>query len=67
VMSVSVCLSAGDHIFGSTCPIFTKFVMRITHGLLWLRCDTLRISGFVDDVIFAYKVGLLDIATRLRP
>ena len=26
----------------------------------------LRISGFMDDVIFAHKLRLLDIATRLR-
>ena len=28
--------------------------------LLWLRIDTLRISGFMDDVIFAHKLRLLD-------
>ena len=28
--------------------------------------DVLRISGFMDDVIFAHKLRLLDIATRLR-
>jgi len=28
--------------------------------------DVLRISGFMDDVIFAHKVRLLDIAPRLR-
>jgi len=37
VMSVSVCLcvclSDGDHIFGTTCPIFSKFIVRITFGL----------------------------------
>jgi len=34
--------------------------------LLWRRSDTLRISGFADDVIFAHKLRLLDVAARLR-
>ena len=44
--------------------------VHVTYGrgsvLLWRRNDTLRISGFVDDVIFAHKLRLLDVATRLR-
>ena len=28
-------------------------------------CYTLRISGFMDDVIFAHKLRLLDVAARL--
>jgi len=28
--------------------------------------DTLRISGFMDDVIFAHKLRLLDVTARLR-
>jgi len=67
---VSVCLSVRDHIFfGTTRPIFTNF-LQVTYGrgsaLLWRRGDTLRISGFVDDVIFAHKLRLLEIAARLR-
>ena len=57
---LSVCLSVRDHIFGTTSPIFTKFFVRVTFGrgsvLLRRRSDTLRISGFVDDVIFAHKL-----------
>jgi len=34
--------------------------------LLWWRSDMLRISGFVDDVIFVHKLKLLDVAARLR-
>jgi len=34
--------------------------------LLWRRSDMLRISGFVNDVIFAHKLRLLDVAARLR-
>jgi len=31
-LSVSVCLSVRDHIFGTTRPIFTKFFVHVTHG-----------------------------------
>jgi len=63
-MSVSVCLcvclSVRDHIFGTTRPIFTKFFVHVSYGrgsvLLWRRSDMLRISGFVDDVIFAHQL-----------
>ena len=45
--------------------------VRVTYGrgsvLLWRRSDMLRISGFMNDVIFAYKLRLLDVAARLRP
>jgi len=51
-LSVSVCVSVRDHIFGTTRPIFTYF-KRVTCGrgsvLLWRRSDMLRISGFMDD------------------
>jgi len=69
VMRVSVCLSVCDHIFGTTRPIFNKSFVYVSYGrgsvLLWRRSDVLRISGFVDDVVFAYKLRLLDIAARL--
>ena len=63
-MGVSVCLSVcvyvRDHISGITRPIITKFFMHVTYGrgsgLLARRKDKLRISGFVDDVIFAHKL-----------
>jgi len=35
-LSVSVCLSVHDHIFGTTCPIFTKFFMHVTYGRGWV-------------------------------
>jgi len=81
-MSMSVCLSAClflclcvclfvcDHIFGTTHPIVTKFFVHVTYSrgsvLLWQLSDKLRISGFVDDVISAHSLRLLDVATRLR-
>ena len=60
-----MCLSVRDHIFGTTRPSFTKFFVLVTHGrgsiLLWSRSDKLRISGFMDDVIFADMLRLLDV------
>jgi len=39
--------------------------MHVTHGrgsvLIWRRSDTLRISRFANDVVFAYKLKLLDV------
>jgi len=41
-------------------PIFTTFFLLVSDGrgsvLLWRRSDTLLISGFMDDVIFAHKL-----------
>ena len=61
---VSACVSVLDHIFGTTRPIFTKF-LHVTYGrasvLLLRRSDTLCTSGFMNDVIFAHKPRLLDV------
>jgi len=55
-----VCLSVRDHISGTTCLIFTRFLCVLPiygrGSVLWRRSDTLRISGFADDVIFAHKL-----------
>jgi len=44
--------------------------MHVTYGrdsvLLWLRSDTLCTSGFVDDIMFAHKPRLFDIAAQLK-
>jgi len=75
-MSVSVCLSVclcvclsaitSPELHVRSSPIF----VHVTYGrgsvLLWQRSDNLRISGFVDDVIFAHKLRLLDVAARPR-
>ena len=59
-VSVCVCMSVCDLIFGTTRPSFTSFFMRVTYGrgsvLLWRRSDTLRVSGFMDDVTFTLKL-----------
>jgi len=67
-MSVSVCVH--DHISGTTRPIFTKLFVHFTYGrgsvLLWRRSDMLCVSGFVDNVEFAHKPRLLDVAAQLK-
>jgi len=73
-MSVSVCVCVCvfvlDHIFGTTRPIFTKFFVHVACGcgsvLLRRHSDMLCTSGFMDDVIFAHKPRLLDVAAQLQ-
>ena len=54
---VCVCACSRSYLW-ITRPIFTKFFVHVTCGcgsiLLWWCSDTLRISGFVDYVIFAH-------------
>jgi len=74
VISVSVCLCVclyvRDHISGTTRPIFTNFFTHIPYGrrsvLFWRHSDALCNSGFMDDVTFAHKPTLLDVATQLK-
>ena len=46
------------------------FFVHVTYGsgsvLLWRRSDTLCTSSFTDDVIFAHKRRLLDVAAQLK-
>ena len=60
-LSVCLCSSVRDHIFGATRPIFTKCSVHVTYGRGSassdsIDSDTLRISGFVDDVISAHAL-----------
>ena len=47
-----------------------QIVVHVTYGrgsdLPWRRSDTLCTSGFTDDVIFAHKPRLLDVAVQLK-
>jgi len=69
-LSVCVCLSVCDNIFDSRRLIFNNFFVHVTHGcgsvVLWQCSDTLCTSGFMDDVIFAHKPRLLDVAAQLK-
>jgi len=66
-----VCLSVRDHVFGTTRPIFTELFCAC-YLWPWLgpslgrRSNTLCSSGFVDDVIFALRPSLLDVAAQLK-
>jgi len=55
-MSMSVCLPVRSHISKNSSRLnFTKMILRACGRgsvLLWLRCDTLSTSGFVDYVMF---------------
>jgi len=73
-MTVSVCLcvcvcpcriiSSEQHVRPSL------FFVHVAYGcgsvLFWRRSDTLCTSGFMDDVIFAHKPRLLDVAAQLK-
>ena len=67
---LSVCLSVRDLIFGTTRPIFTKFFVYVNYrrGSVTVRrrSDTLCTSGFMDDVIFAHKPRLFDVAAQMK-
>ena len=56
-LSLCVCLSVNDHNFGTTRAIFIEFFVRVIYD---------RGSGFMDDVIFAHKPRLLDVAAQLK-
>ena len=74
MLSVSVCLcvclstiiSSELHVRSSQ-----NFFLHVTYGrgsdlLWWRRSDMLCTSGFMDDVIFAHKPMLLDVAAQLK-
>jgi len=72
-MSVSVCLSVcvcpRSYLRNYTSDL-RQISVHVTYGrgsvLLGRRSGTLRTSGFMDDVIFARKLRLLDVAATLR-
>ena len=77
VMSVSVCLCVCVCVFvcPRSClrnytPRLHQIFMLVTYGrdsvFPWRRTDTLFTSGFLDDVIFAHKPRLLDVAAQLE-
>jgi len=71
VTSVSVCLCVCSRSYlRNYTPDFHQFFVHVTYGhgavLFWRRSDVLCTSGFMDDVIFAQKPRLLDIAAQLK-
>jgi len=71
VMSVSVCafVCPRSYLRNYTSDLHQYFV-RVTYDrgsvLFWRRSHTLRTSGFTDDIIFAHKLRLLDVAAQLK-
>jgi len=69
---VFLCVRLAAIIFSELHVRSSPFFMLVTYGrgsvLLRRRSDMLRISGFMDDVIFAHtgKLRLFDVAARLR-
>jgi len=64
---VCVCLSAiiSSELHVRSSPIFAHVTYGRGSVLLWRR-NMLRISSFMDDVIFSHKPMLLDVAAQLR-
>ena len=63
-VSVSVCVCLSVHV--RSLSIFVHDTYGRGSVLLWRRSDTLCTSGFMDDVIFAPKPRLLDVAAQLK-
>jgi len=60
----SVCLSVRWHISKTACLDFTKCSIHVTRGrrlvFLWLQCNSLCTSGFMDDwMTLCFHVGLM--------
>jgi len=72
----SIVMSESVSLCGFVCPrsylrnYISDLHQIFVHGcgwvLLWRRNDTLCTSGFMDDVIFAHKPRLLDVAAQLE-
>ena len=74
-LSVCVCLSFRDHVFGTTVHVQSSpnFLCMLPFGMarssfggVVINSDKLCTSGFRDDVMFAHKPRLLDVAAQLK-
>ena len=66
-MNESVCLSVRDHIFGTTRPIFTKFLCMLPMAVARSSSSGVVISYLLLVLwIFAHKPSLLDVAAQLK-
>jgi len=76
VMSVSVCVCVCVYLSViipsdlrvQSSPNFSRMIVTRGRGLVlfWQSGDMSDIFGFMDDVIFAHKLRLLDVSARLR-
>jgi len=66
---MSVSLSVCSHNLKITRPNFVKLIMHVVYGpglfLLWLYCDTLCTSGFVDVMFLCHGFRGLESSTTL--
>jgi len=73
-MSASVCLCVcvfvcpRSYLRNYTFDVYHLYLVTYGRGsvLLWRYSDTLCASGYTDDVIFAHKPRLLDVAAQLN-
>jgi len=65
-LCVCVCVCVCLSVFGTACPIFTKIFVHFSSVLFLQRSDPLCTSDFMNDVTFADKPRLLDVATQLK-
>ena len=68
-VSVCVFVCPRSYLRNYTSDLHQIFV-HVTYGrgsiLLWRRSDILRTSDFMDDVIFAHKPRLVDVAAQMK-
>jgi len=67
-LRVCVCLSAiiSSELHVRSSAIFVHVISDRGSVFLWRRSDKLCTSGFMDDVVFAHKRRLLDVAAQLK-
>ena len=67
-LRVCVCLSAiiSSELHVRSSPVFVHVISDRGSVFLWRRSDKLCTSGFMDDVVFAHKRRLLDVAAQLK-
>ena len=67
-LCVYVCLSAiiSSKLHVRSSPNFFSMLPVAVARSLWRRSDKLCTSGFMDDVIFARKLRLIDVAAQLK-
>jgi len=65
-VSVCVCPRLSSELRVRSSPFFVHVSYGRCSVPVWRRSDMLYTSGFMDDVVFAYKPRLLDVANQLK-